>query len=175
MLPHMFRVGGLAFLITMGLGHLPALFAVPAGLGDIAAGIAAPFIARRLARGAGRRAALWFEALGITDLVVALGLGGLTGYKIINVTPVNDSISGLPLALIPTVGVPVLLALHIVATRQLLSDGADTTARGPPGTRRQLSAGAIPHRPPRNATGEPARDLDAMPRTTVVESLARAR
>jgi hypothetical protein len=122
MLPHTFRVtGGLAFLITMGLGHLPALFALPAGLGDIAAGIAAPFVASRLARGTGHRGALWFEAFGITDLVVALGLGGLTGFQIINVTPLNDAISVLPLVLIPTVAVPLLLALHIISSRQLLS------------------------------------------------------
>jgi hypothetical protein len=121
MLPHMFRVAGLAFLITMALGHMPAVFAVPAGLGDIAVGIAAPFIARRLARGTGHRGALWFEALGILDLVVALGLGGLTGFQIINVTPVNDAIGELPLALVPTAAVPLLLALHIVSTRQLLS------------------------------------------------------
>jgi len=122
MLPHTFRAaGGLAFLITMGLGHLPALIALPAGLGDIAAGIAAPFVARRLARGTGHRGALWFEALGILDLLVALGLGGLTGFQLINVTPVNDAISALPLVLIPTVAVPLLLALHIVSSRQLLS------------------------------------------------------
>ena len=36
--PHSFRVTtGVAFLLTMALGHLPALFALPAGLGDIAA------------------------------------------------------------------------------------------------------------------------------------------
>jgi hypothetical protein len=122
MLPHTFRVAeGLAFLILMGLGHLPALFALPAGLGDIAAGIAAPFVARRLAQGTGHRAALRFNAFGITDLVVALGLGGLTAFQVINVTPVNHAISELPLVLIPTVGVPLLLALHIVTTRQLLS------------------------------------------------------
>src|ERR1700722_7890385 len=34
--PHVFRVAGVAFLITMALGQLPALFALPAGLGDIA-------------------------------------------------------------------------------------------------------------------------------------------
>ncbi len=68
-LPHTFRViEGSAFLITMALGHLPALFALPAGLGDIAAGIAAPFVARRLAQGTGGRAALWFTAFGTTDL-----------------------------------------------------------------------------------------------------------
>ena len=45
----------------MALGHLPALFALPAGLGDVAAGIAAPLVALRLAQGTGRRAALWFN------------------------------------------------------------------------------------------------------------------
>ena len=41
-LPHTPRVAGVAFLLYLALGHLPALFAVPAGVGDIAAGIAAP-------------------------------------------------------------------------------------------------------------------------------------
>jgi hypothetical protein len=120
LLPHTFRVAGLAFLITMVLGHLPALFALPAGLGDISVGIAAPFVARRLAQGTGHRSALWFNALGIVDLVVALGLGGLTAYQIIQVTPANDAISELPLVLIPTATVPLLLALHIVSILQLV-------------------------------------------------------
>jgi hypothetical protein len=87
-LPHSFRAAeGMAFLATMALGHLPALFALPAGLGDIAAGIAAPLVARKLTQGGGRRAALWFNAFGMTDLVVALALGALTGFQLINVTP----------------------------------------------------------------------------------------
>ncbi len=102
-LPHSFRaVEGTAFLAMMALGHLPALFALPAGLGDIAAGIAAPLVARRLAQGGGRRAALRFNAFGMTDLVVALTLGTLTGFQLINVTPSGAPISELPLALIPT-------------------------------------------------------------------------
>jgi len=120
--PHVFRVAGAAFLIMMGLGHLPALFALPAGLGDMTAGIAEPFVARRLARGQGHRAALWFNLFGILDLVVALALGGLTAYRLIHVTPVNDAISVLPMALIPTAAVPVLLALHVVSIRRLLAE-----------------------------------------------------
>jgi len=54
-LPHAFRVAGVFFLLYLALGHLPALFALPAGLGDIAAGIAAPLIALRLSRGTARR------------------------------------------------------------------------------------------------------------------------
>jgi hypothetical protein len=120
-LPHSFRaVDGVAFLLIMALGHLPALFALPAGLGDIAAGIAAPLVARRLAQGGGRGAALWFNAFGMTDLVVALTLGALTGFQLINVTPSGAPISGLPLALIPTAVVPLLFALHITSVSALL-------------------------------------------------------
>jgi hypothetical protein len=114
-LPHAPRVAGVAFLLYLALGHLPALFALPAGLGDIAAGIAAPLAARRLARGAGRRGALWFNAFGLTDLVVALTLGALTGFGLLNVTPSSAPITEMPLALIPTATVPLLLALHITS------------------------------------------------------------
>jgi hypothetical protein len=118
--PHSFRVAGVVFLLTMALGHLPALFALPAGLGDIAVGIAAPLVARRLARGTGRRAALWFSALGLTDLVTALTLGALVGYQLLHTTPAGAPISSLPLVLIPTVEVPLLLALHITSVRALV-------------------------------------------------------
>jgi hypothetical protein len=120
-LPHSFRViEGTAFVAMMALGHLPALFALPAGLGDIAAGLAAPLAAHSLARGTGRRAALWFNAFGITDLISALTLGALTGYALVNVTPSGAPISQLPLALIPTAAVPLLLALHITSMPALL-------------------------------------------------------
>jgi hypothetical protein len=119
-LPHSFRVvEGTAFLLTMFLGHLPALFALPAGLGDIAAGIAAPLVARRLAQGTGRRTGLWFTAFGMTDLVSALTLGALTGFQLIATTPSGAPISELPLALIPTAAVPLLLALHITSLSAL--------------------------------------------------------
>ena len=119
-LPHAPRVAGVAFLLYLALGHLPALFAVPAGLGDIAAGIAAPLVARRLTQGGGRRAALWFNAFGMTDLVVALTLGALTGFHLLSITPSSAPISQLPLALIPTATVPLLFALHITAVSALV-------------------------------------------------------
>src|ERR1700728_3852872 len=51
-LPHAFRaLEGSVFLVFMALGHLPALFALPAGLGDVTAGIAAPLAAYKLALG----------------------------------------------------------------------------------------------------------------------------
>ena len=138
-LPHTPRVAGVAFLLYMALGHLPALFALPAGLGDIAAGIAAPLVARRLAQGTGRRAALWFNAFGMTDLVVALTLGALTGFGLLNITPSSAPITELPLALIPTATVPLLFALHITSTFTLVR-----APRPAPSATGPLISGATP-------------------------------
>src|SRR5215470_17895267 len=112
-LPHAFRVTGLFFLLYLALGHLPALFALPAGLGDIAAGIAAVLVALRLAQGTGRRAAVWFNAYGLTDLAVGITLGALTSYGLLHVTPSTAPIGELPLALVIAADVPLMIALHI--------------------------------------------------------------
>jgi hypothetical protein len=115
-LPHAFRaVEGAVFVIAMFIGHLPALFAIPAGFGDIAVGIAAPFVARKLAHGSGRLAARRFNILGIADLVTALTLGAVTGFQLIHIGPSAQALSDLPLVLIPTAAVPLLLVLHIVS------------------------------------------------------------
>jgi hypothetical protein len=75
-LPHTFRVVGVSFLIAMAQGDLPAVFALPAGLGDIAIGVSTPFVARRLARERDHKGAMRFNVLGILDLVVALSACG---------------------------------------------------------------------------------------------------
>ncbi|MPZ82376.1 MAG: hypothetical protein GEV28_19045 [Actinophytocola sp.] len=118
-LPHTLRVIGVVFLILMTLGHLPAVFAVPAGLGDIAIGIAAPIVYRRLARGTGHRAAVRFNILGILDLLVAAGIATLVTSGLLDVTPSTEPLRLLPLALVPTAAVPLAVALHIVSLRQL--------------------------------------------------------
>ena len=117
-LPHTLRVVGVLFLIVMAQGHLPAAFALPAGLGDIAIGLSAPFVARRLARGTGRAGAVRFNVLGILDLVVAVSIAFLL-FEFVEVTPSTAPLRLLPLALIPTVAVPLAVALHIVSLRQL--------------------------------------------------------
>jgi len=117
-LPHSLRVVGVVFLIVMAQGHLPAAFALPAGLGDIAIGVAAPFVARRLARGTGRAGAVRFNVLGILDLIVA-GIMGFLLVGLVEVTPSTAPLTLLPLALILTVPVPLAVALHIVSLRRL--------------------------------------------------------
>ena len=46
-------------------------------------------------------------------------MGGVTAYGIVHVSPAPSAISAMPLALIPTVGVPVLLVLHMLTLRRL--------------------------------------------------------
>jgi hypothetical protein len=121
-LPHTLRVVGVTFLLVMAQGRLPAVFALPAGLGDIAAGLAAPFVARRLAQGGGHSRAVWFNLFGILDLVVALSIGFLAGlgpWQPLEVTPSTEPLSLLPLALVPTVAVPLSIALHLVSLARL--------------------------------------------------------
>jgi hypothetical protein len=122
-LPHMSRVIGAAFLIMLALGHLPALFAVPAGVGDIASALAAPFVYRRLKRGPTRRGVLLFNAFGLLDLVTALTLAILTLLHVLTVTPSTQAITQLPLAFIPTGIVPLLFVLHVTSVRQVLAAG----------------------------------------------------
>lgn len=124
--------------------------ALPAGLGDIATGIAAPFVARQLARGTGR-AALWLNAFGLTDLVVAITLDGLAGFQLIHTTPSGALISTLPLALIPTAAVPLLFARHITsvsalkkARRAPLPATPTTAPAGPRRTARRPDSGSGP-------------------------------
>jgi hypothetical protein len=121
-LPHTFRVVGVAFLIVMALGGLPAVFALPAGLGDIAVGVAAPFAAARFLRGDGRSAMVWFNILGLADLVIAVSIGVLAGLvpaQVLEVTPSTLALTVLPLALIPTTAVPLAAALHVTSLARL--------------------------------------------------------
>lgn len=125
MSPHSFRVAGIVFVIAMLLGKLPALFAVPAGFGDIAVGIAAAWVARKIRAGSGTQPLLWFTLLGIADLVSALTLGALTGFLyVVHVHPAATLNAELPLATIPTFGVPLLLVMHLSSLRVLHRDRA---------------------------------------------------
>ncbi len=120
--PHQVRVGGLIFLIALALGELPAAFALPAGLGDIAIGLAAPWVARGLRDGNGIRRAFWFNIAGLVDFAVPFAVGFLAApgrQQILHLTPTTQQISVLPLVLIPTAGVPLLFALHVISLAKL--------------------------------------------------------
>jgi hypothetical protein len=131
-IPHSLRLVGVVFLIAMAQGGVPWVFALPAGLGDIATGAAAPFVARRLARGEGHRRAVWFNVFGLLDLAVALTIGflfGLGPWMPFEITPTTEALAFLPLALVPTVAVPVAITLHIVSLRQLRAAARENDGR----------------------------------------------
>ena len=120
--PQTFRLVGVAFLVAMALGRLPAVFALPAGLGDIAIGVEAVVIARNLRRGVIGPSTVWFNILGIVDLALALVIGFVAApgaVHLLVVSPTTQAISQLPLALIPTTVVPLALACHVLSLRNL--------------------------------------------------------
>src|SRR5215470_5973022 len=75
-----YRALGIIFLILYAGEHLPGLFALPAGIGDVLVGILAPVVAAAYARSpqANRLSVRLWNLFGITDLVVAVSMGFLT-------------------------------------------------------------------------------------------------
>jgi hypothetical protein len=74
-----YRVLGAVFLVLWAGGHLPGAFALPAGLGDVATGLAAPIVGYAIARWPDKqRDVAWWNAFGVADLVVAVTTGFLS-------------------------------------------------------------------------------------------------
>ena len=124
------RWAGLGFLSLYAQGILPGLFALPAGLGDMAIGITAPWIVLGLIRDSGfvtsRRFVIW-NILGIVDLVVAVSMGTLSSGFIPGITGnvTTGTMAQLPLVLIPAYMVPLFIMMHFAALAQ-----ARRSARG---------------------------------------------
>ncbi|HWO30722.1 MAG TPA: hypothetical protein VNO32_18160, partial [Candidatus Acidoferrum sp.] len=96
---------------------LPAFFALSAGWGDIAIGATAPFAALRLANPAHRKGFIFWQLLGITDLLNALALGTLAGVIDPHGIP-TGAMTVLPMSYISTFAVPLFLILHIICIAQ---------------------------------------------------------
>jgi len=118
------RVIGVMFLVFYAYGLLPGLFAWPAGVGDFAIGLAAPFVllAMLRQRPTWRRQVAWLNVAGLVDFVVAVGTGALSSNSSIGIvsdTAARVSMGSLPLSLIPTFAVPLWTIFHIVSLLQL--------------------------------------------------------
>lgn len=117
------RFAGIGFLALYANGVLPGAFAWPAGLGDMAVGMTAPWVMLALIRKPEFAVGKWFliwNLFGMLDLVSAIGSGGLSAM-LGNVAPGEAAMapmSRLPLALIPGYFVPILFMLHLVALFQ---------------------------------------------------------
>jgi hypothetical protein len=111
------RIAGLAFLALYTYGILPGAFALPAGLGDIAIGATAPLVALKLANPRYRKSFIFWQLLGITDLVMAVG-SGVTNQLINPHGIATTAMTVLPMSLIPTFAVPLFMILHFICIAQ---------------------------------------------------------
>jgi hypothetical protein len=126
------RWAGLGFLSLYAYKVLPAVFALPAGLGDMAIGATAPWMILALSRQPGFAASgafIRWNVLGILDLLLAISIGTVSTFLAtgapgeITTAPMTT----LPLLLIPSFLVPLFLMLHTAAlmqSRQLIRSRA---------------------------------------------------
>jgi hypothetical protein len=109
-----FRILGGLFLVRYAQGDLPGMFALPAGIGDVLTGLAAPLVAYwwYVGKPYARKAAIAWNVFGMADLINAVALGALIGG------------SGIvfPLVLIPIYAVPRAFLLHSYSLIGLLRE-----------------------------------------------------
>ena len=113
------RIAGLAFLSLYTVGLLPGIFALSAGWGDIAIGATAPWVATKLVSFSHRRGFVFWQVLGILDLVSAVTLG-TTARLISPHGPETAVMTVLPMSLIPTFAVPLFMMLHVISIAQAM-------------------------------------------------------
>ncbi len=133
-------IEGSAFLLMAALGVLPAIFAIPAGAGDVIAGLAAFSASRWLRTARWGRVVAW-NLFGVLDLLNAAVLGIVTSpgqLNLLHATPPSALLLVEPLVVIPTFVVPFYLLLHFVSLRYLAS--ARSQAQTTPAARMEVSA-----------------------------------
>ena len=131
------RWAGFGFLFLYAHNVLPGIFALPAGIGDMAIGITAPWMVVALARRPEFAASAGFvrwNVLGILDLVVAVGLGTLSAMLTTGAAGEisTASMATLPLLMVPAFLVPLFLMLHVAAlmqSRQVARNEAENDSR----------------------------------------------
>ena len=119
-----YRMLGVIFLVLYASGRMPAAFALPAGIGDIFTGLAAPIVAIAYARrlpGAERLVLSW-NLFGLLDLVIAVTMGFLTSpspLQLLSLDAPNELISAFPMVMVPAFAVPLSVLLHLASLAKL--------------------------------------------------------
>jgi hypothetical protein len=117
------RWAGLGFLFLYAYKVLPGVFALPAGLGDMAVGFIAPWMILGLVRQhnfAASPAFVRWNLLGILDLIVASSIGVASAMLSVRSADgmSTGSMATMPLLLVPAFFVPFFLMLHTAALMQ---------------------------------------------------------
>ncbi|OUS34256.1 hypothetical protein A9Q94_16910 [Rhodobacterales bacterium 56_14_T64] len=115
-------MGGL-FVVGWAMGVLPWQFALPAGIGDIMAGIAAIQATRAAHRGDANAEHLIRRAsiVGLLDFVVAVSTGIMTSPGVLQLMAFDtpNIINAYPLALFPMFVVPIFIAFQLFSLQAL--------------------------------------------------------
>jgi len=117
------RAAGLGFVALYVYNVLPGSFAWPAGLGDLAIGLTAPWVMLALIRRPSFAASNVFVAwnvLGLVDLINAVSVGALSSALATGAPGeiTTGPMAELPLVLIPAYLVPIFVMLHAAALFQ---------------------------------------------------------
>jgi hypothetical protein len=117
-----YRVLGITFLVLYAAGHLPGIFALPAGFGDVMVGLTALTVGAHAARSENDQLVTLWNWLGISDLVIALATGFLSApsrFQIFSLDAPNVLIGSFPLVMIPIFAVPLSIVLHLASLSKL--------------------------------------------------------
>lgn len=115
------RFAGFAFISLYAHGILPGFFAWPAGLGDMAIGMTAPWMLTRLTESPAflsSRAFVRWNLLGLLDLFVAMSVGAIGGFLRSGESVTTAPMAYLPLVLIPVFLVPLFIMMHFALLAQ---------------------------------------------------------
>jgi len=120
-------MGGL-FVVGWAMGVLPWQFALPAGVGDVLAGIAAIQATRAAHRGDANAEHLIRRAsiLGLLDFAVAVSTGIMTSPGVLQLMAFDNPniINAYPLALFPMFIVPIFIAFQLFSLQALRRSSA---------------------------------------------------
>lgn len=130
---NVWRLTGIVFIVLTLQGQLAAHFAWPAGIGDVAVGLAAPIVGWAIwKRRSRRRLVVVFNTLGLLDLIMAVTLGVLSApgaLQVFTTEPSTRAMTLLPMVLIPAFLVPLGMLTHLAVFQALRSQPVGATRR----------------------------------------------
>jgi hypothetical protein len=118
------RLFGVFFVLNYLAHKLAAPFGPVAGIGDMITGFVAILLAISIVRGSFSKSSVaWWNAFGALDLFTALTLGALSQdgvpFRVFFGEPGLTAMTQLPSVLVPTVGVPIYLLIHLTVAYRL--------------------------------------------------------